>query len=48
MEEAISEAIRERTKEAIASIPIIIICLAIVAGVLKALDMILIPYVLGY
>ena len=48
MEEAISRAMKERTREAIAAIPTIIMLLMIMAGILKILDMILVPYVLGY
>lgn len=48
MEEAISKAMRERTREAIASIPILLLSLGIITGILKILDMILVPYVLGY
>ncbi len=48
MGEMMRDAIIERTKEAIASIPAIIVTLGIMYACLRILDFILIPYVLGY
>jgi len=48
MLELMTNAILERTKEAIASIPAIVVTLGFIYGTLRILDAILIPYVLGY
>jgi hypothetical protein len=48
MRELMANAIIERTKEAIASIPAILLTVGLLYGTLRILDAILIPYVLGY